>query len=272
MRYRPVFGSIVVAALLAALSFAQAPPANTPKADIPAVAPPNSAPSKSKPAVRALAPPKAKAPGSPSIEIPEELRSKVSIAGQQVRSNQTAEALALYTEILTASPNLFTIALERGKLYQQSKDYPKAIADFTTAINFRPMEYFEAYFRRCIVHYESGDSTKAVADCSKAIEINPTAAEYYYYRGLAYTALRTWDKAAADLSAANERNNDNADAHLQLARIYLQTDQLIGSLREYTVALQKRPGYSEAYKGRSIAKAALGDAIGSQEDLAKAAE
>ena len=134
------------------------------------------------------------------------------------------------------------------------------------------MEYFGAYFRRCIVHYESGDSTRAVADCSKAIEINPTTAEYYYYRGLAYAALRTWDKAAADLSAANERNNDNADAHLQLARIYLQTDQLIGSLREYTVALQKRPGYSEAYKGRSIVKAALGDAIGSQEDLAKAGE
>jgi tetratricopeptide (TPR) repeat protein len=253
MKYRLVLGSIVAVAL----NFAQ---------ESPKIAKPNPT------AKAALTLSKPKGPASPTIEIPEELRSKVSIAGQHARSNQIAEALALYSEVLSGSPNLFTVAFERGKLHQQAKDYPKAIADFTTAINFRPMEYFEAYFRRCIVYYETGDHTKSITDCSKAIEINPTVAEYYYYRGLAYTALRTWDKAAADLTAANELNNDNADAHLQLARIYLQMDQLIGSLREYTVALQKRPGLSEAYKGRSIVKAALGDAIGSQEDLAKAAE
>jgi hypothetical protein len=46
-------------------------------------------------------------------------------------------------------------------------------------------------------------------------------------------------------------------------------DQLIGSLREYTVAIQKRPGFAEAYKGRSLVKAALGDTVGSQDDLSK---
>ena len=258
MRYRLVVVSIVAAALTSAQ-------------ESPKIAKPD--PPAAKPAPKAaLTPTRPKGPASPTIEIPEELRSKVSIAGQHARSNQAAEALALYTEVLSASPNLFTVAFERGKLYQEAKDYPKAIADFTTAINFRPMEYFEAYFRRCIVYYETGDHTRAIADCSKAIEINPTIAEYYYYRGLAFSTLRAWDKAAADLIAANELNNDNADAHLQLARIYLQTEQLIGSLREYTVALQKRPGFSEAYKGRSIVKAVLGDSLGSQEDLSKAGE
>jgi tetratricopeptide (TPR) repeat protein len=212
---------------------------------------------------------KPKAPASPTLEIPDEFKTKVNIAGQLTRANQPAEALKAYTEVLTASPNLFTIALERGKLYQQTSDHAKAIADFTTAINFRPMEYYEAYFRRCMSYYHSGDHATAVSDCSKAIEINPGAAEYYYYRGLAYTALRAWDKAAADLTSANERNNDNADAHLQLARIYFEMDQLVGSLREYTIAIQKRPGFAEAYKGRSFVKAALGDALGSQDDISR---
>ena len=237
MRYKSVLGLVAASALFSVVSLAQAP--------------------------------KQKAPASPTIEIPDELKSKAAIAAQQARANQPAEALASYTEILTAGPNLFTIAVERGKLYQQTKDHAKAVADFTTAINFRPMEYFEAYFRRCISYYEIGDHAKAIPDCSKAIEINPGAAEYYYYRGLAYTALRTWDKAAADLAAANDRNNENADSHLQLARIYFEMDQLIGSLREYTVAIQKRPGFAEAYKGRSVVKAALGDTIGSQDDLGK---
>jgi tetratricopeptide (TPR) repeat protein len=237
MRYQSVVSLVAASAFFSLVSFAQAP--------------------------------KQKAPANPAIEIPDELKSKATIAAQQARANQTAEALASYTEVLTSGPNLFTIAVERGKLYQQTKDHAKAIADFTTAINFRPMEYFEAYFRRCISYYEMGDHAKAIPDCSKAIEINPGAAEYYYYRGLAYTALRTWDKAAVDLAAANERNNDNADSHLQLARIYFEMDQLIGSLREYTVAIQKRPGFAEAYKGRSVVKAALGDPIGSQDDLGK---
>jgi tetratricopeptide (TPR) repeat protein len=235
MRYQSVLGLVAVAALSSLASFAQMP--------------------------------KQKAPANPTIELPDELKSKAAIAAQQARANQTAEALASYTEILTAGPNLFTIAVERGKLYQQTRDHAEAIADFTTAINFRPMEYFEAYFRRCISYYEIGEHARAIPDCSKAIEINPGAAEYYYYRGLAYTALRTWDKAASDLAAANDRNNENADSHLQLARIYFEMDQLIGSLREYTVAIQKRPGFAEAYKGRSLVKAALGDTVGSQDDL-----
>jgi tetratricopeptide (TPR) repeat protein len=284
MRNTSVPGFVAYAALLAVLSFAQEqstaqkiarpdPPAATPAAlnsttDVLAVGQPLAAPASTR---QSVTPSKPKGPVNPTIEIPDELKSKVNIAAQKARANQAAEALALYTEILTASPNLFTVAVERGKLYQQVKDHANAIADFSTAINFRPMEYFEAYFHRCISYYESGDHAKAIPDCSKAIEINPGAAEYYYYRGLAYTALRTWDKAAADLAAANERNNDNADSHLQLARIYFEMDKLVGSLREYTVAIQKRPGFMEAYKGRSVVKAALGDATGSQEDSSKAA-
>src|SRR5690349_18779666 len=138
MRYGSVPGLAAVAAVFAALSLGQTSATIKPKA-----------------------------PASPALEIPDEFRTKVNIAGQLARANQPAEALKAYTEILTASPNLFTIAFERGKLYQQTNDHAKAIADFTTAINFRPMEYYEAYFRRCMSYYHSGDQATAVADCSK---------------------------------------------------------------------------------------------------------
>jgi tetratricopeptide (TPR) repeat protein len=289
MRVQSLLGVLAVATLLAGLSTAQEPvstkvvkpdlptaappPLNTSATDVPATEQPKSvipapSPVKAKPAATGALTPKV--PITPVIEIPDELKTKVNIATQHVRANESAEAVALFTEILAAKPDLVTISVERGKLYQQTKDHAKAIADFTSAITIRP-DYVDAYFRRCVSNYETGAHSNAISDCTKAIELNQTQFEYYYYRGLAHTASRTWDKAAADLAAATERSNDQPDAHLQLARVYFEMDQLVLSLREYTVAIQQRPGFTEAYKGRSVVKAALGDATGSQEDLSKIA-
>jgi tetratricopeptide (TPR) repeat protein len=245
MRHRSFSGSFAIAALLAVASFAQ----DTPKPDPPVLS---------------------KTPVTPEIEIPDELKSKVSMAMQHVRSNEAAEAMVLFNEILAAKPGLFTIAVERGKLHQQAKEHAKAIADFTSAITVR-VDYADAHFRRCLSYYETGSHANAVVDCSKAIELNPNPFEFYYYRGLAHISNRTWDKAAEDLVAATARGNENPDAHLQLARVYFELNQLVSSLREYTIAIQQRPSFREAYQGRSVVKAALGDHSGSKEDLTKIA-
>ena len=102
----------------------------------------------------------------PPITIPDELKSKVNIAMQQVKANHPVEAMTLFAELLAAKPDLFTILVERGKLYQQTQDHAKAIADFTAAIAHRP-EYVDAYFRRCLSHYETGSYPSAIADCTK---------------------------------------------------------------------------------------------------------
>jgi tetratricopeptide (TPR) repeat protein len=244
-------------------------PVNASATDVPAVdqpklTTPTKAATRTKPAASA------KAPLTPPVTFPDELKSKVSIAMQQVKANQTVEAMALFTELLAAKPDLFTILVERGKLYQQTQDHAKAIADFTAAIAHRP-SYVDAYFRRCLSHYETGSYPSAIADCTRAIELNDAPPEFHYYRGLAHTAMRAWDKAAADLTAATRRNNDHPDAHLQLARVYFEMDELIASLREYTIAIQQRPGFAAAYQGRSVVKLALGDSAGSHEDLGKIA-
>lgn len=255
------------------LPVASQAPLNSSTVDVPAVDQPKPAPQPKAtpsrtPTGAALS---AKTPLTPPITLPDELKSKVSVAMQHVKSNQPAEAMGLFTELLAAKPDLFTISVERGKLFQQAQDHAKAIADFTAAITNRP-DYVDAYFRRCLSYYETGAYPNAVADCSKALDLNDTRAEFYYYRGLAHTAIRTWDKAAADLMAAVARNNDQPDAHLQLARVYFEMDQLIASLREYTVAIQQRPGFKAAYQGRSVVKLALGDSLGSHEDLSKIAQ
>ena len=138
--------------------------------------------------------------------------------------------------------------MERGKLYQHGKDHPKAIADFTAAIVAKP-EYAEAHFRRALSHYETGANANAIIDCSKAIELNPNPVEYYYYRGLAHLAARTWDKAATDLAAAL---NATTNIPMRICTLHGRTPKWSSwsaALREYTIAIQQRPGFPEAYKG-----------------------
>ena len=282
MRYASALGVVAMTATFAVSGLAQDALPKIAKPDLPnVVSAPANASATDVPAVVEAAPVTASKPAKvapsaprkvvlPVSVIPDELKSKINIAAQHVRSNELAEALAIYTEVLTTNADLFTVAFERGKIYQQMNDHAKAIADFGSAIDKSP-EHFEAYFGRCVSYYSTGAFAQAVADCGKAIELNPVRADYYYYRGLAHMALRTWDKAATDLASAADIYPEQTEVHLMLAKVYSEMDQLIHALREYTIVLQQKPGHVDAYKGRSTIKAMLGDTAGSQEDLKRIA-
>ncbi|HYP06952.1 MAG TPA: hypothetical protein VER03_12035, partial [Bryobacteraceae bacterium] len=130
----PLNGGTDVPAVVQPIPITAPKPASAGGATTPVQAPPDPAAA----SAATPAPPAPKKVGLPVSEVPDELKSKASIAAQHARSNQTAEALALYTELLTAKADLFTIAVERGKLYQQAKDHAKAIADFGSAIKNSP--------------------------------------------------------------------------------------------------------------------------------------
>jgi tetratricopeptide (TPR) repeat protein len=284
MRYASALGVFAITATFAVSGLAQdaaspkvakpelptvgSSPLNASTTDVPAVVQP--APATGVATAPVAAPAKPRKIVLPVSAIPDELKSKVSIAAQHVRTSQIPEALALYTEVLNANADLFTVAFERGKVHQQMKDHAKAIADFSAAVAKSP-EHYEAYFGRCVSYQSTGAFAQALADCEKAIQLNPTSADYYHYRGLAHMSLKNWDKAVGDFSSSIDINPDQPEIHLLLAKIYSDTDHLIHALREYTIVLQQKPGHPDAYKGRSAIKAMLGDNAGSQEDLKKIA-
>ncbi len=56
------------------------------------------------------------------------------------------------------------------------KVYPKALADYTKAIQLDP-QYANAYNNRGLAHYHSKAYDKAIADFTRAIQLKPTFAE-----------------------------------------------------------------------------------------------
>jgi tetratricopeptide (TPR) repeat protein len=91
----------------------------------------------------------------------------------------------------------------RGVAWYQKKDYDKAIADYTKAIEINPQSA-EAYYNRGIAWYDKGNNEKAIADYTKVIAINPKDAEAYDSRGDAWEKKGNHAKAKADYAKAKE--------------------------------------------------------------------
>lgn len=204
-------------------------------------------------------------------ELAPELASKLQIAAQHVKAKQPQEAIALYSEVLAARADLFSPYVERGKLYSEAKEYGKAVADYSAALALKA-DLWELYLRRCAANYLSGAYAEAVADCDRFAASNPRTLSHepYYYKAVSLGQLKQYEKAVAAFQQAFQINNDLPDAHLYLANLHLQAENLVGALREFTVVLQQRPGDKSAYKQRAAIKASLGDDLGAKDDLAKA--
>lgn len=59
----------------------------------------------------------------------------------------------------------------RGNIYCDLKDYPKAILEFTKVIELNS-QYADAYYNRGHVYQELKDYTKAITDYMKTIQLN----------------------------------------------------------------------------------------------------
>ena len=77
-----------------------------------------------------------------------------------------------------------TVYFSRGKLYQETQEYDRSIADFNEAIRLDP-KLTIAYDWRGLSYYYKGDNDRAIADFDTAIRIDPNYASGYWNRGKA---------------------------------------------------------------------------------------
>ena len=97
--------------------------------------------------------------------------------------------------------NLATIYDNRGNASRDLKQYEKAIADYTKAIELYPKGVL-AYSLRGILYGQLGKYNKAIEDFDRVIELNPKFAVAYKGRGSVYLILGRVKKGKADLQKA----------------------------------------------------------------------
>jgi tetratricopeptide (TPR) repeat protein len=123
-------------------------------------------------------------------------------------------AIGACTDLIQSSRerpgNLYAALTNRGVSYYDKRDYDRAIADHTAAIQLNLNES-TAFNNRGNTYKAKGDLDHAIADFSQAIRINPRSAVAYFNRGIAYGLRRDFDRALADLNEAIRLSPKNAD-------------------------------------------------------------
>ncbi|KAK9806971.1 hypothetical protein WJX72_009035 [[Myrmecia] bisecta] len=98
----------------------------------------------------------------------------------------------------------------------KEKHYAKAVAGYTTALQYNPNSEI-LYSNRAFAHIRLENFGSAVADATKAVELNPRFAKGLYRRGDAYYALGKFKLALKDLKAAVRLTSKDPDLRRKLA-------------------------------------------------------
>ena len=146
-------------------------------------------------------------------------------------------------------------------------DAKSQVADFNRAIQLDP-KYAEAYFGRALAQM----GTKAsVADFTKALKLNPKHGIALLYRGDAYSAQGSDDKAVADYTRALELGvAASTQIYTKRAASLLKTGNVRAALADCNTALQNTPKPGPAYLIRGTANFALGKINEAIADLKRA--
>jgi tetratricopeptide (TPR) repeat protein/tRNA A-37 threonylcarbamoyl transferase component Bud32 len=117
-------------------------------------------------------------------------------------------------------PGTVEAALALGKLHYNKKEWDKATAAFTEAIQLDPT-CAEAYHRRAGSLVNGGKVKESLPDFDKAVELDPKDAQIFKNRGLAYLKLLRVDEALADLRHAQELDPDHPEMYRQAMSLAL---------------------------------------------------
>lgn len=85
-----------------------------------------------------------------------------------------------------------------GTAYLNSGQVFDAIFSYTCVIRVIDTQYIPAYMVRASSYARQRDYERAIADYSRAIELDSALVPAYNNRGILYTAIREYDEAAAD--------------------------------------------------------------------------
>ena len=187
---------------------------------------------------------------------------------------------------------------EQGNVYLEQNEWPKAIVEYSKAIELNP-EFADAYANRAVAYFEwreyagEGDCQygQVIADYEKAVELNPfieldiRLALAYVHRGECFFKNRKYDEAAADYAKELEldpliKSRTPSTVYIDLIERDLHDQQYDRAIMYITKALAFKPEdteyyyhkLAEAYHGRGIENFYCPEPDDAIADLSKAIE
>ncbi len=139
---------------------------------------------------------------------------KLKTNSENIDSLDIKQSIADYTEAIRLNSKFWQAYRNRSRLYQQIKEFDKAIVDLTTALKYADKNSaINLHDMRAYSYYALGKYQNAIADWTIAVDNlgNPSLA--LYQRAKAEWEIGQKEKACADFKKATELDknlgNDN---------------------------------------------------------------
>jgi len=177
-------------------------------------------------------------------DIDATLRACLVRATSKEMMDRRFESCSAFIEQASGSPAKRAIAFaSRGWVQVTRRDYPKAIADFDSALSLNS-NFDWALAGRAVAFLNSRQSERAIPDFDRVIAMHPSSPQLYIGRGDAYNNLKQYDRGIADFdrALALDPNNDEAmnDRAWALARKGQYAEAIQGYDAAFMVATGRR--------------------------------
>jgi len=168
-----------------------------------------------------------------------------------VNLGERDKAVADFKKLLDIDSTLVYNLGKRAVEYDQKGEYDKAIETYSIVIDIlsvRPgLQWPWAYYSRGTSYGHKKDFNRAIADVTKAIEIDPTIIEGYFMRGLYYKIQENYTLAINDYSKLIEIAPDDAEAYYHRGNSYSAKKEYKAAISDYTKAIEIDPSLSAKY-------------------------
>lgn len=156
----------------------------------------------------------------------------------------------------------------KGMCYKSMKDTAKAISSFQTAVQTEP-RYVDAHLQLALL-YEGRKDPMALKYFENAYRADSSDLEPLYGQGMFWQNQQKYAEAKNVFYRIISIDRSYPKSYYNIGWMLLQEDSTEKALRQFTIAIQEKPDYVEAYFNRGLCQEILGDLPKAREDYQQA--
>ncbi len=189
----------------------------------------------------------------------------------KVNVARLAESVAIYDELIEASPKEGRLYTLRAGARWALAENELALADFNKAIELG-YDAAHAYSSRGLFHAAVGEYEAAIADYAKAIEKDTKDEVPLVNRASVLMSMGKYEEAAEDYTQAISLNDKNAVYYQQRAIANKLLGNVDRAIADYDKAIAIEPSNVAAWMGRGFIKFQMGKSQDAIDDFSKVIE